>query len=236
MAGIDRDYWLDFAKEGVSKSIESREKAADKLDSFLNWIWVIYTSMFALASLFNLVSANIWQLIWVAQPVLIIMMSRYFCTIVSMPSSNNDDSIRADPSDVASIIDSFQIIVLDKKRKLEIAKVFTFISILSITIALVGYNICDPDKKIKTEIQTMKLIRELSSQEVSKDKKQQNINDSIKLVNDFYDNQILNILKQRKLKYLESNDIKGLEALKLLESASQRSPSVQPTPIIIQQK
>ena len=28
MAGIDRDYWLEFAKDGISKSIENREKSA----------------------------------------------------------------------------------------------------------------------------------------------------------------------------------------------------------------
>ena len=130
MAGIDRDYWLDFAKDGVSKSIESREKAADRLDTFLTWIWGIYTSVFALASLFNFVSSNIWQLIWIGQPILIIMLSRYFCTLVSMPSSNDDSQMGADPNDVASIIDSFKLIVADKKRKLEIAKWATLISII----------------------------------------------------------------------------------------------------------
>ena len=34
MAGIDRDYWLDFAKDGVSNSIQNREKAAEKIDTF----------------------------------------------------------------------------------------------------------------------------------------------------------------------------------------------------------
>jgi hypothetical protein len=217
MAGIDRDYWLDFAKDGVSKSIESREKAADKLDTFLTWIWGIYTSVFALASLFNYVSSDIWQLIWVAQPVLIIMLSRYYCAIVSMPSSNNDDKIRADPNEVASIIDSFKLIVEDKKRKLQVAKILTLVSILSITVALVGYNFCDPNKELKQDIQKMKLKKDLNSQEIIPIKVQQSLNDSIKSLNDYYDYQIQNLIKKRKLKCVENNDSQCLDSLKLLE-------------------
>lgn len=217
MAGIDRDYWLDFAKGGVSRSIESREKAADKLDTFLGWTWLVYTSIFALGSLLNFVSSNIWQLVWLAQPILIIILARYFCAVVSMPSTNNDDNVRADPNDVASIIDSFIVIVDDKKRKLSRAKVFTFISIFSITAALVGYNFCDPDKILKQKIQSAKLQKELSNQDVTKPKTQQTINDSIKLVNDFYDNQIQNTIKKRKLDCVVKGDSKCLDTLKLLD-------------------
>jgi hypothetical protein len=216
MAGIDRDYWLDFAKDGVSKSIESREKAADKLDTFLGWTWLVYTSIFALGSLLNFVSSNIWQLVWLAQPILIIMLSRYFCAVVSMPSTNDDDKVSADPNDVASIIDSFKLIVEDKKKKLQVAKIFTFISIFSITAALVGYNYCDPDKVLKQQIQTLKLKKDLSNQEVIKPKQQITTNDSIKAVNDFYDYQIQNIIKTRKLDCIKKGDVKCLDTLKLL--------------------
>jgi len=215
MAGIDRDYWLDFAKAGVSNSIESREKAADKLDSFLGWTWLIYTSIFALGSLLNFVSSNFWQLVWLAQPILIIMLSRFVCAIVSIPSSSNDDDLRADPNDVASIINSFQVIVEDKRRKLNIAKIFSFISILSITAALIGYNYCDPDKELKMHIQTLKLKKDLSSQEIIKPKQQSEINDSIKLVNDYLDLQIQNIIKEKKIEYIKKGNINGLDSLKL---------------------
>lgn len=215
MPGIDRDYWLEFAKDGITKSISNREKSAEKLDVFLTWIWGIYTSVFALASLFNFVSSNIWQLIWVAQPIFIIMLSRYFCAIVSMPSSNNDDSITADPNDVASIIDSFRLIVEDKRKKLEVAKIFALISILSITAALIGYNYCDPNKELKQQIQTLKLKKDC--QDVILQKEQKNINDSIKSQNEYYDYQIQNILKKRKLNCIEKGDSKCLDTLKVLE-------------------
>ncbi len=218
MAGIDRDYWLDFAKDGVSNSIQNREKAAEKLDTFLTWIWGIYTSVFALASLFNFVSSNVWQLIWVAQPILIIMLARYFCTIVSMPSANNDEKISADPNDVASIIDSFKLIVQDKKKKLKVAKFFTLISILSLTASLIGYNYCDPNKSIKQELQAQRLKKEISTQEVVKIKPQQSVNDSIQSINLYYDYKIQNLIKKKKLKCVENGDGKCLDSLKLLEN------------------
>jgi hypothetical protein len=213
MSAIDRDYWLDFAKEGISKGIESREKAAERLDTFLTWIWSIYTSLFALASLFNYVSSYIWQLVFVAQPILIIVLARYFCTIVSMPSTNDNDDMRADPNDVASIIDSYIIIVEDKKRKLRIAKIMTFISIISVSIALVGYNLFDKNKEIKQDIQTMKLKMELNNQRIKPEIPQQNINDSIRLSNEYYDFQIQNAIKKRKLQCIETGNLKSLDSL-----------------------
>jgi hypothetical protein len=164
MAGIDKDFWLDFAKEGVANSIQNREKSAEKLDKFLEWIWSIYTSIFALASLFNFIGSNIWQLIWAAQPILVIMLARYFCTNVSLPSTNNDERFSADPNDVASIIDSYKFIVNHKKFKLKIAKLFTLIAIISLSASLVGYNYCDPNKALKQEAQIQKLKKEIGIQ------------------------------------------------------------------------
>ncbi len=217
MAGIDRDYWLDFAKDGVTKSIESREKAADKLDTFLTWVWGIYTTVFALASLLNYVSTNICQLIFVAQPILIIMLSRYFCTMVSMPSTNNDDESLADPNDVASIIDGFKIIVDNKKKKLGVAKIFTLISIISLSVALVGYNFYDPDKQLKREIQLTKLQKDLNNQKIIPLKLQQSENDSIKIDNEFYDLQLQNLLKKKKINCFRNNDLKYYDTLKNFE-------------------
>ena len=214
MAAIDRDYWLDYAKDGISKSIESRDKAAEKLDTFLTWVWGIYTSVFALASLFNYVSTNICQLIFVAQPILIIMLSRFFCTMVTMPYTNNDDNMLADPNDVASIIDSFKLIVKHKKNKLRTAIIFTFISIISISLALVGYNFFDSDKQLKREIQTAKLNKDLRDQLIVPIKVQQSLNDSIKTINDFYDLQMQNEIKKQKLNCMQNNNQKCSDTIK----------------------
>jgi hypothetical protein len=215
-AGIDIDYWLNFAKVRVTQNIENIEKDADKLDTILIWTWGIYISIFALASIFDFLSSNIWQLIFVALPIFIIMLSRYLCTMVSLPSPKTD-KISANPNDVPSIVDSYNFIITDKKKKLKVAQIFTLISIFSIMIALVSYNYLDPNKDIKKEIKIMKLKKDLSNQEIVKVKAQQNINDSINSFNEYYSYQIQNILLQRKLKCIENDDTTCFKALKLFE-------------------
>ena len=218
MAAIDRDYWLEFAKDGVSKSIINREQAAEKLDNFLSWIWGIYTSIFALASLFNFLSSDLLQLIFVVQPILIIMLARFFCTLVAMPSTNDDKNKLADPNDVASIIDSFIVIVEHKKKKLRLAIIFTFISITSISLALIGYNVFNPDKQLKQEIQTMKFKKDLHDQLIVPEKYQQSLNDSIQSINEYYSLQLQNLIKKKKLDYIENINAKCLDSLKLFEN------------------
>lgn len=216
MAGIDIDLWINFAKGRISQNIENIEKDADKLDTFLIWTWSVYTTIFALASILDFLSSNIWQLIFVALPILVIMVSRYKCTKVSLPSPEID-KISAYPNSVPSIIDSYKFIITDKKRKLNVAKKYILFSIASIMIALVSYSYLDPNKDIKQEIKTMKLNKDLSNQVIIKVKAQQNINDSIKSLNEYYSFQIQNILLQRKLECIENNDTSCFQAVKLFE-------------------
>jgi hypothetical protein len=215
-AGIDIDFWLNFAKGRVSQNIENIEKDADKLDTFLIWTWGIYTTIFALASIFDFLSSNIWQLLFMALPILIIMLSRYLCTMVSLPSPETD-KISANPNDVPSIVDSYNFIITDKKKKLKVAQIFTLISIFSIMIALVSYSYLDPNKDIKQEIKVMKLKKNLSEQEIVEVKAQKQINDSINSLNEYYGYRIQNILLQRKLKCIENDDTSCFKAIKLFE-------------------
>jgi len=215
MPGIDRDHWLDFAKDNVSKSIQRREDAATKLDDFLSWLWGIYTSIFALASLLGFMSNSLELLISVSQPILIIMLARFTCKMVLMPSIN--DSANADPNVVPEIIESFMIMVADKKKKLRMAIFGTIVSVISICFALIGYNVFDSNKEIKQKIQKEALKKELNDKTVKTIKAQQTINDSVKLENESYDLRMQNELKQRKLDCILSNNQKCVDTLKALE-------------------
>ena len=65
--------------------------------------------------------------------------------------------------------------------------------------------------------ETQKLMKEISTQEVVKTKPQQSVNDSIQSMNLYYDYQIQNVIKKKKLKCVENGDTKCLDSLKLLE-------------------
>lgn len=155
MAGITRDYWLDYAMTNVSNSIVSRENAAKRLDDFLFYVWGVYTMVFALGSALQFLSSSIAQLIVVIQPVFVIMLSRFFCVYVSMPGS-----VKADPNVVTEIIYAHTKIVSIKRRRLRNAIIATVISMLSLCAALAGYNALDPNLKLKNSITLLKFQKE----------------------------------------------------------------------------
>lgn len=155
MSGISREYWLDYAKTNVSNSIESREKAAKRLDDFLFWVWGIYTGAFATGSILQYFNNSTAQMIVAVQPVFVIMFARFFCTYVSMPSS-----VKADPNVISEIIEGHILIVNIKRIRLRNAIIATVISMMSLCVAMAGYNILDPNLKLKQEINTLKLRKE----------------------------------------------------------------------------
>lgn len=155
MAANNSDFWLDYVEKSITESRESRDKAAERLDTFLKWVWGIYTSVFALASIFDYLSNSIIQLILVVQPIIIIIIARFYCTLVSMPGSAS-----ADPAVVEEIKKAHKQIVQRKIRKLNHALIAAIISIVSLCVALIGYNISDPSRDIKAEIQQLELEKE----------------------------------------------------------------------------
>lgn len=212
MAGIDRDYWLDYAKDAVSKSIDSREKAADRLDTFLLWIWGIYTTIFVLGSILDFLSANIWQLVVCAQPILVIMIARYTCIMVSMPTS-----VSADPAVVAEIIDGHTTMVLERKRKLNRAILLTLVSIVSLFVALVGYNALDPQKLLKQELYAQKLRKAVHNETIAPASPSKEMLDSLVLQNQISEQQVKQVIKAKKHELLSRRKTVRLDTLILLD-------------------
>lgn len=196
MPVIDNDSWLEFAKQKVLNAIETHEKAADKLDTFLQWTWLIYTSIFTLGSLLSFIALdNIYQQIFLVLPIVVIMISRYYCTDVSMPGSEV-----VDLHDVQDIMAKFIDIVNIKKKKLKKARIATLISIFTIILALFGYNNSVSNKDIKVNSQNLKLKNELLKEE-----------------NNNYEYQFNSLLNQKKLQCIQNNDTNYLKILKMFE-------------------
>lgn len=206
---IDDEFWLKYQKDGINKSLASKEKAAARLDTILVSIWAIYTGIFATANLLNLVSYNVCQLIWVSQPILVIMLAKLLCNLVLIPSC--DDKDIAYINDVASIIESYKKMISNAKNDLKVAIVATLISIFSIIFAIVGYNQCDPNKKINEKLKTLNIEKsivttkkDINTLKIDIDKAniaQKKWNDSINAIkaNTIYNN--AKILKANKNSY-----------------------------------
>ena len=127
------------------------------------------------------------------------------------------DTVNVDANNVNDIIIGYKKLVDYKKKKLKVAIVFSVLSIISICIGIIGYNVKDPNKKLKEEIQIAKMKKDLHDQIIIPKKPQQILNDSIKSINDYYDVQIENILKKQKLNCIENKDKKCLDSIKLFE-------------------
>ncbi len=156
MTTLDRDFWLTYARNNVIESIENRNKAAKAIDTFLLWIWLIYTSIFALGSFFDQLSSDLTHLITVAQPIFFIMLARWFCLWVQMPTS-----IKADPQVMEEIMDGYIEIVKSKKNRLKLALGSSLFAILSLTFALISFSHFDPNRRISTDIEQLELSRSL---------------------------------------------------------------------------
>ncbi len=212
MAGIDRDFWLEYAKNGVLGNITSTEAAAKNLDTFLMVLWTIFTTAFAVASFLDALSGTWWQIVLVGLPILVIMVARYYCTLVSLPSFK--DGVEADPNIVEEIIDSYIIISHDKKNRLKIANQLTLVAILSVFIALVGYNQLDPNRAIKDKIKLNKLLKdEKDTYKLTDTSALLRSNLHTKDINDNLDKQSDSIIKSKKLEFLKGSDKKYFDSL-----------------------
>jgi len=189
LAGIDDNYWIDYVKKSITESRNSRDKAAERLDTFLKWLWGIYTSVFALASIFDYLSNSITQLIFIILPIILIIVARYFCTRVSMPDVN-----KVHANNVEEIIEEHNAILESKQKRLRWALIFTIISIVSLSVALVVYSLFDPNRDIKAEIRQLELEKEKVENSIMP---LQSKVDTLKQMDLFYDLQ-LKIIKNKE--------------------------------------
>src|ERR1051325_1358259 len=131
---INDAYWLKFAKDHVSNAITARDDAANKLDGFLTVVWGIYTAAFTAAVAFGNVSAT--SKIIMILPVIIIPVAKFLCIHVQLPVPVNfypnvPDSIEQD---------GYAVIIRRKNSILLLAKFISFLSAISIGLAIFVYK------------------------------------------------------------------------------------------------
>lgn len=206
MPGTDTDFWLEYAKSKITAGVEARDKAAEKLDTFLALVWGIYIAVFALGSFFDLVTDNTSQLITLLLPIIVIMVARYACTSVLMPV----DSVEIDPSIVTEIISGYDQVVRIKSRRLNVARFWTFVSIFSLVTALYGYNYFDTQKELKGKLQVEKLKKSLKEQDIITNEEP----DTLKRRNSILESEINILINRRKKACLQGNNDSCLIKLK----------------------
>ncbi len=139
---IDDAYWLKFAKDHVTNAIKMRDEAADKLDNFLTAVWALYTTAFTTAVLIGIITEKPFLKFLMALPVIIIPIAKFFCIQVQLPVLVNFY-----PNMPTSIEqDGYAKIVRRKSYYIKLATAFSFLSALSIGIALFVFKMNDYKK------------------------------------------------------------------------------------------
>ncbi len=134
---IDDNFWLKYAKDHTEKATDLVNAGADKLDTFLTWAWGIYTAVFTVAIILNLVTDDYTTRIIMALPVIIIPIAKFLCISVQLPVFA---SYFPDMPD--SIINDLYSKVINRKHKLfQWALAIATIGVLNIGVALFIFKI-----------------------------------------------------------------------------------------------
>lgn len=129
---IDDQFWLKFAKDHVAGALAARDEAAGKIDTFLSWVWTVYTAVFAAGVAFNVIGTDMSTRIIMALPVVLLPLARYVCVAVLLPvettfATNVIEKIKSD---------GYATILKRKNSLLNRAKFAAVLSVLSIAAAI----------------------------------------------------------------------------------------------------
>ncbi len=113
---INDEYWFAYSKSIVDGALRARDDAADKLQAFVAWLWVIYTAGAAVGiNLGKLALAPSLALL-IASPIVVLMVAYWLTVWTRMP-----DLVQFDPRVPEEIEHVYQHNVLAKQRRLILA-------------------------------------------------------------------------------------------------------------------
>jgi hypothetical protein len=131
MEMIDDEYWLQYGKNTVANSITSRNEAAAKLEKMTLWFWGLYTTSFTIGVSINIIDAPSWVLLLLASPVVLLILTYWFCILAQLPVT-----AEYDPAIPYEIKEGYNAGLKTKDNRFKIALWSTLVSALLLSIAL----------------------------------------------------------------------------------------------------
>jgi hypothetical protein len=132
-------FWLKFAKDHITDAVSSRDEAAKTLDTYLKFVWAIYTGFFAISTAFSIIPGSVITKLVMGLPVLIIPIAGFYCVKTQLPVF---ESFHPDEPD-SIIRDLYAKIISQKNKDLTTAKLLALISALSIGVAVFIFRLGD---------------------------------------------------------------------------------------------
>lgn len=143
---IDDLYWFNFSETLISNSQERPDKAAEKLQKLVIWLWGIYTSYAAVGFALSKKQFSILTtvLIVAASASLIVV---YWCTVwVQMPLF-----VQFDPRSPTTIKEAYESIVKAKRYRLNVTLSISVIASIMVSIALAMSSVGQEHKQRNLE-------------------------------------------------------------------------------------
>jgi hypothetical protein len=110
---VNAAYWFGFSKSLVDGAMKSRDDAAEKLQSYVAWLWTVYTAGTVVGINLGKLSLNLWPAILIGSPI-IALLGVYWLTVwVRTPTL-----VRFDPRVPADIELAYQHNLSRKQARL----------------------------------------------------------------------------------------------------------------------
>jgi hypothetical protein len=113
---INDGYWFAYSKSIVDGAVRARDDAADKLQAFVGWLWVIYTAGTAVGINLGKLALAPGLSLLLASPIIFLMVAYWLTVWTRTP-----DLVQFDPRVPQEIESVYQHDVLAKQRRLILA-------------------------------------------------------------------------------------------------------------------
>lgn len=144
---VNDKYWLGFAKTQIDESNTTVNEASAKLTNLITVFWGIYVAAFSIGSITSDLDESLLVIVLLILPIPLLILAHWSSVRAGLPIF-----MRIDPRIPKEVKNHFRVSMRKKKIRLLIASSITFVSALSIAVALVQSNFLNKKSKQSTRI------------------------------------------------------------------------------------
>ncbi len=139
---LDDAYWFAYSKDIVEKAVASRNEQAARFQTFIVWLWGIYTASAAVSLTLGKENLPLYAKVFIALPSLILILAYWSAVQAQTPPY-----VRFDPRSPTEIMAAYDEQVRQKENLLWWARAWSFVAAFLIGAALVLASLTKPAEK-----------------------------------------------------------------------------------------
>jgi len=139
---LDDAYWFTYSKDIVEKAVTSRNEQAGRFQTFIVWLWGIYTASAAVGLTLGSKNFPWYSTVLIALPSVILILA-YWSTVYAQ----TPPYVGFDPRSPTEIMAAYDLGVREKEKLLLKTKRWSLAAALAIGVALVAASLAKPTEK-----------------------------------------------------------------------------------------